>query len=593
VSQALRAAIYARVSTTRQRDEDTIGSQVALLQRYAAGQRWTVVLAAEDDGVSGAVDPFERPGMKRVIAAIDSNLVDVVLIADLDRLSRDDDAFHASAFRYYLNKSGVELWTPAGKQCAESFDEKLMTAFRTLFAAEERRKIRERTVRGRRHSIEQGGRTHGINIVGYVWSAEARALLPDPAQRDLVREVFRLAAEERLGPFAISRRLKERGLKGGRKTYLYEDAVKRILERETYYTGVYRPEPKSMPDLVRTLEPLVDEQVWFAANEALNSVRRPPPVRKTRYPFLLRGKVRCVHCGGAMTSQCAAGYFPYYRCYKAASPPLNQPRCGANKGIRADIVDEAVWSKVAELLRDPDALRAELERAAAQTTGSLEQVRDELARVEKEIQHLDADRRKLAGFLLRGVLTEDDVRAERQRIEHACEPLVRQREVLAAKIQMAGTGRARLNVLEERLQVLRDSVGTLSAEERAAVVQEVVDVVHLDTMTGDTTVEAIILTGEPEPPRKGGAGRIRGGGPSGSTLYGTQESSRRRTSSGVDVRGRGAVDLNQVRGPTRAGQGGFGSSLGMPERGRYRGVGCGRSSRAPARTAMGRKPSRP
>jgi hypothetical protein len=60
------AAIYARVSSDRQRREQTIASQTAALRELAAGRGLLVSedLVFEDEGVSGAV--LRRPALERL-----------------------------------------------------------------------------------------------------------------------------------------------------------------------------------------------------------------------------------------------------------------------------------------------------------------------------------------------------------------------------------------------------------------------------------------------------------------------------------------------------------------------------------------------
>ena len=60
------AAIYARVSSDRQREQETIASQTAALQMYAAAQGYAVPPAwvFEDDGYSGTT--LVRPGLEAV-----------------------------------------------------------------------------------------------------------------------------------------------------------------------------------------------------------------------------------------------------------------------------------------------------------------------------------------------------------------------------------------------------------------------------------------------------------------------------------------------------------------------------------------------
>ena len=82
------AAIYARVSSARQRKDQTIGSQTAALRAHAATlhlelpEEWVF----EDEGHSGAT--LVRPGLERLRDMVACVGVDVVLCYAPDRLAR-------------------------------------------------------------------------------------------------------------------------------------------------------------------------------------------------------------------------------------------------------------------------------------------------------------------------------------------------------------------------------------------------------------------------------------------------------------------------------------------------------------------------
>src|SRR5258708_16776451 len=82
------AAIYARVSSERQKEEGTIASQTALLLEYAQTHDLTVPpeWVFEDEGYSGAV--LTRPGLERLRDLAAEGQVEVVLVYAPDRLSR-------------------------------------------------------------------------------------------------------------------------------------------------------------------------------------------------------------------------------------------------------------------------------------------------------------------------------------------------------------------------------------------------------------------------------------------------------------------------------------------------------------------------
>jgi len=82
----MKAALYARVSTERQAERGTIGSQIEALRAHvaAAGDE----LAAEycDDGHSGA--RLDRPGLDALRDAAEAGLFEVVWCLSPDRLAR-------------------------------------------------------------------------------------------------------------------------------------------------------------------------------------------------------------------------------------------------------------------------------------------------------------------------------------------------------------------------------------------------------------------------------------------------------------------------------------------------------------------------
>ena len=81
-------AIYARVSSERQKEQETIASQTAALLEHAANQNWTVPNEWRflDEGYSGA--SLVRPGLDSLRDRIAEGQVDTVLVLSPDRLSR-------------------------------------------------------------------------------------------------------------------------------------------------------------------------------------------------------------------------------------------------------------------------------------------------------------------------------------------------------------------------------------------------------------------------------------------------------------------------------------------------------------------------
>src|SRR5207302_11475427 len=82
----MKAAIYARVSTERQAERGTIGSQVEALRGHVAAAGDELAGEYRDDGHSGA--RLDRPGLDALRDAAEAGLFEVVYCLSPDRLAR-------------------------------------------------------------------------------------------------------------------------------------------------------------------------------------------------------------------------------------------------------------------------------------------------------------------------------------------------------------------------------------------------------------------------------------------------------------------------------------------------------------------------
>jgi len=103
----MQVAVYARVSTRRQAQAQTIEQQLDRLRTHAATRGWE--LAQEnvfrDDGYSGA--SLRRPGLDHLRDAAASARLDRILITTPDRLARN--YVHQVLLVEELQKHGAEV----------------------------------------------------------------------------------------------------------------------------------------------------------------------------------------------------------------------------------------------------------------------------------------------------------------------------------------------------------------------------------------------------------------------------------------------------------------------------------------------------
>jgi len=232
-----RVAIYARVSSDEQKEGQTIDSQIAELERFAAQQQWAVTGIYKDEGWSGAL--VARPELDRLRDDATRHSFDAVLINDVDRLARD--VVHLGVIKRDLERGGIRVIFR--KLPSESSPtQNLMINILGSFAEFERELITDRTRRGRRHKVETrhqylGGNTaYGYRYINKDQTADNGGRIElITHEAAIVRKMFHWVDQEALSARQVVGRLN--GLRitprrGGRKWG--KSSVLRILRNEMY-----------------------------------------------------------------------------------------------------------------------------------------------------------------------------------------------------------------------------------------------------------------------------------------------------------------------------------------------------------------------
>ncbi len=149
MSKTVRAALYARVSTTGHGQD--VGLQLDELRQVAAQRRW-MVTEYVDVGVSGSQD--SRPALDRLMADARRGKLDVVAVWRFDRFARDTrnllvtlEEYRQLGVEFISLREQVDTSTPMGKA---------MFTIISAISELERDLIRERVVAGVRRAQAAG-----------------------------------------------------------------------------------------------------------------------------------------------------------------------------------------------------------------------------------------------------------------------------------------------------------------------------------------------------------------------------------------------------------------------------------------------------
>jgi site-specific DNA recombinase len=186
----MRTALgYARIS----KDEEgsvSLDYQQSELKKLAKREGLKLLGIETDNGISGK-SITNRPGLQRVLQAIDGNEIDAVLVFKSDRLSRDGmDSLQIEKLAIHR---GVELISATeGKLTSDSVDDEFMRFIRAGLNQRERKLISLRTRQALNRKRERGERIGGRPAYG--WTVVNGELVPDQSEREVIARVKNLSA---------------------------------------------------------------------------------------------------------------------------------------------------------------------------------------------------------------------------------------------------------------------------------------------------------------------------------------------------------------------------------------------------------------
>lgn len=370
-----------------------------------------------------------RPVMQRLLSEVEEGLWDGVLVYEVERLARGDtidQGIVAQAFKF----SNTKIVTPVKTYDPDNeFDEEYFE-FGLFMSRREYKTINRRLQRGRMASIKEGKYVGSRPPYGYdrkkLEKDKGYTLAPNPVQAPVVKLIFELytigeqkqdGTWQRLGISRIVRRLNDLKIEPthggdwspatirdmlinpvyiGKVRWNWRKDVKR---RESGNVVVSRPRSSVEETLLvdGLHEAIVDEEIFYRAQENISKNRAPSIREKGVVQNPLAGLVICGKCGRKMQRR------PYLA--KGLPPSLLCPYTSCNN-VSADLA--TVESRIIEALQDwLNDYRLQWGGKEHKAGSSLDIRRKAVRKLEAEITNLEKQRESLHDFLERGVYDTD------------------------------------------------------------------------------------------------------------------------------------------------------------------------------------------
>lgn len=497
-SRTWRTALYARLSVEDNgKEADSIENQIALLESYISGcPDLSRVELFADNGYTGT--NFHRPEFNRMMEAVQSGVIDCIVVKDLSRLGRN--YIETSQFiekicpfyglRFIAVNDGFDTATVTD---TAQMSMALSNIVNDYYAKDISRKVTSAL----QTKMERGDYIGNYAPHGYCKDPENKNhLVIDPETAPVIRQIFQWRAEG-ISYMGINRRLNEAGIpspgqyrlehgietnnnRKGRSVLWNKHMVTEILKNIVYighlaqkkgsqclYAGIpYHITGEDEWIVVEhTHEPIISKELFEAVQKINRESAERSRANSGKYAYLPREKnifgkkLTCAECGAVMklhrsfSTKRDKAYFTF-KCPTYAEH--GSKGCSDVKKRKADL-DVTVFSFIKAQMAVFIDMEHTLQSLLAAKTGSVEQGRTKSKRRLLQ-QKLENKKSILSGLYVdykEGLLSRQDYLFTRERIDsaiHEIETELAEQESVTSKTRGLLTGEMKWKHMVQKYQ---------------------------------------------------------------------------------------------------------------------------------------------
>jgi site-specific DNA recombinase len=521
----MRAAVYARVSTTRQAQAQTIEQQLDRLRSAVTGRGWELEdqHIYRDDGYSGA--GLGRPGLDRLRDHAALADLDVVLVTAPDRLARN--YVHQVLLIEELAGHGCQVEF-LDRPMSDDPHDQLLLQIRGAVAEYERTLITERMRRGRHARLRAGTLLPWTRPpFGYRLDPDrprdAAAVRIEPGEAALVAQLFDWYLEPQATLYRLTARLADLGAATPTGKPRWTAASVRGILRNPSYAGRaltnrtrvaparrrrsallpagpgHSHAPRPEEDWIEVPVPQIVGEQTFTQVQAKLEASQQGAARNTRHEYLLRALVSCGACRLACTGRQTGTGYRYYLC-RGRTDALRAAegrRCTA-RYIPAGQLDELVWADLCALLTDPGQVTHALARAQG-AAWLPQELQARQATIRQALGRLERQQQRLLDAYLAEALGLPEFQRKGQELDRRHATLLAQQRQLDAAAGQRLELQAVADGIERFCQAIRAGLAAATFEQRRQLAELLIDRV---IVTDDQIEIRYVLPTSPDGPHR-------------------------------------------------------------------------------------------
>lgn len=418
----LNVAYYARVSTEKLEQQVSIKHQEEHFEELIhSNNRWRFAGSYIDDGISG-MNANKREEFQRMLRDAKLGKIDMIITKEISRFARN--TLDSIQYTRELLSYGVCVWFQNDGINTIDEDSELRLTIMAGVAQDEIRKLSSRIKFGHAQSIKNGV-VLGHRMYGYSNNQGKLELIPEEA--DMVRMVFRDYASGMSTP-RIEKKLWNMGYRSFKGGKISRDVIKNIIRNpkyKGYYCGgkvkivdMFTKKQEFLPqsewvmfkDDGSRVPQIIDETTWEKANAYLRERGEAIKSRRTSFKSenIFTGKLFCANDGAPywMKQHYIRGKedVRWVCSYKIKNGAASCNSFGLAESELKEVIAELI-NKSSENI---DSILEEYFEILQSSIKNIPDNKNEISRLEKQIDLLKQKREKILEYNLDGKISDDE-----------------------------------------------------------------------------------------------------------------------------------------------------------------------------------------
>lgn len=418
----LNVAYYARVSTEKVEQQASIKHQEEHFEELIhSNNRWKFAGSYIDDGISG-MHADKREEFQRMLRDAKLGKIDMIITKEISRFARN--TLDSIQYTRELLSYGVCVWFQNDGINTIDDDSEFRLTIMAGVAQDEIRKLSSRVKFGHAQSIKNGV-VLGHRMYGYSNNQGKLELIPEEA--DMVRMIFQDYASGISTP-RIEKKLWDMGYRSFKGGKINRDVIKNIIRNpkyKGYYCGgkvkvvdMFTKKQEFLPqsewvmfkDDGSRVPQIIDEITWEKANAYLRERGEAIKSRKTSFKSenIFTGKLFCANDGAPywMKQHYIRGKedVRWVCSYKIKNGAASCDSFGLAESELKEIIAELI-NKSSENI---DSILEEYFEILQSSIKNIPDNKNEISRLEKQIDLLKQKREKILEYNLDGKISDDE-----------------------------------------------------------------------------------------------------------------------------------------------------------------------------------------